>query len=160
VEACAELLRSLPAVGALRRRMGQLTPPEYRTWLGVLATLCAHPDGIRLGQLATELHVDASVASRQFARLESAGLARRERDPQDGRALVLQPTEHGREWLTRTRHVYAASLVEILPGWTDADVTTLADLLTRLRASAAAAPPATTVLALDAPMTDTSGAPA
>lgn len=130
--ACGELLRALPALASLRRHMSSITPHESRGWLGVLSALATHPSGLRIGQLADELRVDQSVASRQFARLEAAGLAERSRDPDDGRAHRLLLTDAGRAWLDSTISAYADRLAGALPGWTDAQVRELAALLDRL----------------------------
>lgn len=148
----------MPALAALKRTFRLQTPPESRAWLPVLAALSRFPEGLRLSQLAEELHVDVSVASRQFARLERAGFAQRTQDPSDGRAQLLLPTDDGRAWLGSARDAFADRLSTLLEGWDDEHVLHLASELDRLASTIAAARP-TEPLELASPL-DLDGTPA
>ena len=135
VESCGELLRGMPALTAVRRELGRVTPDDARTWLDALYAICRQPGGMRVGTLAEALRVDPSVASRKAAHLEAAGLAAREPDPADGRAYRLHPTPAGSAWLDRTIDTYAEHLAGLLTDWSDADVVRLATLLQRLEST-------------------------
>jgi DNA-binding MarR family transcriptional regulator len=64
--------------------------------------------GLTLGELAHELFLDKSTASRVVDALERKGYLRRGQDPADGRAIRLDPTDGGRELHARIE----ADLVE------------------------------------------------
>lgn len=69
---------------------------------GISVTQCyaldalAQRDGTTLSELAAELYLDASTASRVVDSLERKGLARRRHDPGDGRAVRVEITAEGR----------------------------------------------------------------
>ncbi len=52
---------------------------------------------MQLKELATELHLDKSTASRTVDSLEAKNYVRRTSDPGDGRAVRLEITQRGRE---------------------------------------------------------------
>lgn len=56
---------------------------------------------MQLKELAAELFLDKSTASRTIDALEAKGYVRRTSDPGDGRALRLEITEKGRELYSR-----------------------------------------------------------
>ncbi|MDQ0848499.1 DNA-binding MarR family transcriptional regulator [Arthrobacter sp. B3I9] len=53
-------------------------------------------DGIRVGEIARNLGVKVPSATEQIIKLEKAGLARREADPDDSRAVRVVLTAEGR----------------------------------------------------------------
>jgi DNA-binding MarR family transcriptional regulator len=53
-------------------------------------------DGIRVGEIARNLGVKVPSATEQVIKLEKAGLARREADPDDSRAVRVVLTAEGR----------------------------------------------------------------
>ncbi|HET8602068.1 MAG TPA: MarR family transcriptional regulator [Segeticoccus sp.] len=63
--------------------------------LSALATLAAS-EPIRLGELADLEGVSAASMSRIIASLEKLGMVRREADPEDRRAFLVEPTSDGR----------------------------------------------------------------
>lgn len=63
--------------------------------VSALVTLGAHPEGLRLGELAELEGVSAPSATRIVAALEGKELVRRTPDPDDGRALRVQVTDAG-----------------------------------------------------------------
>jgi DNA-binding MarR family transcriptional regulator len=75
--------------------------------------------------------VDLSVASRSISQLEELGYVERTRDPADGRAWLVQVTPAGRDRLDQVRIAFAAHVRGLLPGWTDAEVDSIADQLRR-----------------------------
>ena len=88
------------------------------TTLGVLG---AHGP-IRPGRVAQVLGVDPSVVSRQLAGLDRLGLVRRDTDPHDGRAELVELTDLGRERLAVARAAVGAVLAERLERWESADL--------------------------------------
>lgn len=89
--------------------------------------------GPSIRQVATDLGVEHSTASRSVDALVRAGLLSRTRCSDDQRQARLQLTERGRASLdatTRRRQDVLASLVE---DWDQADLRTLTRLLDRLR---------------------------
>lgn len=75
------------------------------TKVGVLH--CLTRDDARLSDVARQLSVSASVASRAVDALEHDGLVQRRHDHADGRAVVISITEQGRSDLEQ-RHRYIA----------------------------------------------------
>jgi DNA-binding MarR family transcriptional regulator len=104
--------------------------PLERTTYPILRAVAFGP--VRLSALATDLDVDLSTASRQVRTLEQSGLLRRSADPHDGRAVVLELTEHGLDTLKRTRATRHALVAQQLSEWSDEDIAELARLLQRL----------------------------
>ena len=127
------LLDELRELGALRRDL------QRRAALGgVAGGLVALAALERLGparvsQVADELQVDLSVASRQVAGLHSAGYVTRIPDPQDGRSQNVKLTAAGKRALRKAQERSVAVLDRATRGWTDAEVDTLVSGLRRLR---------------------------
>ena len=69
---------------------GELTAAQVSTLKMLL------DDGIRVGEIARNLGVRVPSATEQVIRLEAAGLARREADPADSRAVLVSLTPAGR----------------------------------------------------------------
>jgi len=82
--------------------------------------------------LAERLGLDASTVTRQVAVLEKAGHVRRTRDPHDGRAVLVEPTDGGIDALAENRAERQALYGEVLGSWTRLDRALLAELLSRL----------------------------
>jgi DNA-binding MarR family transcriptional regulator len=102
VERLVGLLRSLsPADG--------LSPTAAAT----LATL-ERSGPRRLTALAVQGGVTQPAMTQLIARLEDAGLVRREADPADGRVVQVRLTDQGRDTLGRRRAVRAEQLAVIL----------------------------------------------
>ncbi|MGH8994833.1 MAG: MarR family winged helix-turn-helix transcriptional regulator [Acidimicrobiales bacterium] len=88
-------------------------------------------DGIRLGEVAERLGVDAPTVTRRAQQLESRGLLRRAADPLDKRAQLVQLTAAGTRSVERTRSVFRRWLEEVLADWTGSERLELAALLER-----------------------------
>ena len=97
-------------------------------------------DQQRASALAEALHLDLSSVSRQVAALEREGWVRRERDPADSRAALLDLTAAGRDVLRTVRAARLAHLAERLPDWTAEELQHFADQLRRFRTDLAATP--------------------
>lgn len=83
------------------------------SWYDVLLALYEAPERkLRMHELASAILVTRGGLTRLVARIEKAGLLRREPDPADGRGLYAVLTEEGLEALRRTWPTYARGIVE------------------------------------------------
>ncbi|ALO94751.1 MarR-family transcriptional regulator [Streptomyces hygroscopicus subsp. limoneus] len=130
-----ELARQLSAVGAVKRDMGRILPPDCPAGSAAVLTLLGRHGDMRMSKLAELLAVDMSVTSRHVAHVAARGWIERHPDPADKRSRILRLTPEGLHQLDdlsrRTTHL----LAERLADWTDEDVGELIRLMTRLRAS-------------------------
>jgi len=98
------------------------------------------PQGVRPGDLANQLMVTPSVASRAVAALEADGLVERHPDPEDARASLIGISDLGRERLADHRRYTLQRVVAALPDWDDEEAALATQVLSRLDLSLAAAP--------------------
>jgi DNA-binding MarR family transcriptional regulator len=127
------LVRAVYGLTALKRDLPRLAGFEHPVGLVPLAVVHRLAPA-RVKDVAKELHVDFSVASRQVAALESAGYVRRDPDPADRRAHLVSPTEVGRAALERAHDRIVGVFADALGGWSGADIAALTAALDRLRA--------------------------
>ncbi|MEX5637308.1 MarR family winged helix-turn-helix transcriptional regulator [Parafrankia sp. FMc2] len=85
----------------------------------------------RLGALAASVQSDPSTVSRQVSALVRAGYVERRADPDDGRAVVLDVTEAGREVYRDHIEIRNRRYEDMLAGWSSEDLVTFATLLRR-----------------------------
>lgn len=90
---------------------------------------------MRVTDLAEIKQADPSTVSRQAAQLVKAGLARREADPQDGRASRLAVTPRGLEACRRMHQDRRALLVRTLADWAPDRADAFADLFAQFNSS-------------------------
>ena len=65
----------------------------------------AAEEPLRVSRIAANLGIRVPSATEQIIRLEQAGLVRRQPDPTDSRAVLVELTEKGRsDWETAGRH--------------------------------------------------------
>jgi DNA-binding MarR family transcriptional regulator len=133
------LVRQLYGLGAIRRRL----EAEALAGLGSQgfnALAVVHVQGpVRVSDVAEQLGVDLSVASRQVAALAAAGFVDRGTDARDRRAQLLRITASGDAALRTAHERMVAAFTEALSDWSDEDLDTLAGGLGRLRTSFAPA---------------------
>lgn len=86
----------------------------------------------RTTAIAAEFCLDPSTVSRQVDALVRSGHVEKVRDPDDGRAMLVQLTDLGTTELHEHVRAINATLNGILDGWTVADLHTLTTLLGRL----------------------------
>jgi DNA-binding MarR family transcriptional regulator len=86
-------------------------------------------DGVRVGEIARNLGVRVPSATEQIIKLERAGLARRESDPKDSRAVRVVLTADGRAAVSAANKSRNAVMAGILSSLNDADRATLAAAL-------------------------------
>jgi DNA-binding MarR family transcriptional regulator len=85
----------------------------------VLATIQAAGGQMRMHELAEELVVGRSTATRICDRLQRLGLVLRERSKQDGRAVHVQITRLGREEFRRCQPAYERFVNEAFARYLD-----------------------------------------
>ena len=83
----------------------------------------------RLSSLAQAFGLDPSTITRQVQALESSGLLRRDRDPRDRRASLLELTEVGRDVLRSTRSLRIRRLRDAMAHWSAEEQATFGRLL-------------------------------
>jgi DNA-binding MarR family transcriptional regulator len=86
-------------------------------------------DGVRVGEIARNLGVRVPSATEQIIKLERAGLARREPDPSDSRAVRVVLTAEGRAAVAAANESRNAVMAGILSSLSDADRAALAAAL-------------------------------
>jgi DNA-binding MarR family transcriptional regulator len=106
-----------------------ITPTRYLVVRVVAEAGNHHPS---VGDVAAELNVDASTASRFVAEAVSAGYVERTTCTEDRRRSRLRVTPAGRELLDRGAQVRLRLLSELTADWDESEVVTLATLLGRL----------------------------
>lgn len=123
-----ELVKALRTFRTAGQHQGRHTISG--TKVGVLQ--CLTERDARLSDIAGQLSISASVASRAVDALELDGLVQRRSDQTDGRAFVISLTEQGRSDLTQ-RHLYIAErFADVLEEWTSTDAQDTVRLLQQL----------------------------
>lgn len=88
---------------------------------------------LRLTELAKHFGVVPSTVCRHVQQLETAGLVAKQRDPIDGRAVQLSPTEKGTEVVSELSKARQDAFADYLSAWNYSDLATLSSLMLRLR---------------------------
>jgi DNA-binding MarR family transcriptional regulator len=83
------------------------------------------------GQLAKLTNLTTGGVTGLVDRLEHAGFVRRERDPQDRRRVIIQPSPNVQSLATILRSLSAA-LAEVSSRYTDQELTTILDFSERI----------------------------
>src|SRR5690349_25004554 len=130
-----ELVRQLSAVGAVKRDLGRILPPDCPTGSAAVLTLLGRHGDMRMSKLAELLSVDMSVTSRHVAHVADRGWIERCPDPADKRSRILRLTEPGRARLDELSRRVVELLAERLNDWPDDDMGRLIELMARLRKS-------------------------
>ncbi|MEU6538964.1 MarR family transcriptional regulator [Streptomyces sp. NPDC047000] len=130
-----ELARQLSALGAVKRDMGRILPPECPSGSAAVLTLLGRHGDMRMSRLAELLAVDMSVTSRHVAHVAERGWIERLPDPADKRSRILSLTPAGHAVLGELSGRVSDLLAERLSNWTDDEVGRLTHLMTRLRES-------------------------
>lgn len=136
-----ELVRALYGLAGIRRDLRRRAGIEHVT-VGLTALGAIHRIGpARVSDVAAELQVDLSVASRQVQALESEGLVGRVPDPSDRRSRLVAVSEAGDAKLARVHQRLAGALHEALVDWDPETLDALIDSLLRLRSDLGACSP-------------------
>lgn len=99
---------------------------------GVLVTLRAADQPLRIGEIADRMQVVGPHVTRQVQALEKRGLVRRVADPHDRRASLIEPTGDGLDAANRYMTSLLGWFAEALADWPPQDREDLTRLLTRL----------------------------
>jgi DNA-binding MarR family transcriptional regulator len=94
-------------------------------------------DGLAPGELAKRIGVETPTVTRAVQRMEVAGLARREPDPEDARLVRVRLTERGRELEGVVPEVMRRVWDEALRGFSEEEKAQLWRLMERMRANVA-----------------------
>ncbi|AKU14715.1 hypothetical protein VV02_00550 [Luteipulveratus mongoliensis] len=101
------------------------------TRVRVLGTVAAQGP-IRPSAIAAGLGLTASATSRHLTALERAGQVTVEPDSHDSRTFLVRQTERGTAEVDTTIQAGSAVFAEVIADWSDEDVATARDLITRL----------------------------
>ncbi len=122
-----ELAASLERVFRLLRR---ISPPRDLSLTAASALRTLDQDGPhRLTELAGAEGVTQPAMTQLVSRLERDGLARRNADPADGRAVVVEITKAGRALLRHRREARVENLSHLLAALSPADAAAIAAAL-------------------------------
>lgn len=81
--------------------------------------------------LAQAMGIDSSTVTRQVAPLVDCGLVERVPNPDDGRAVLLELSPHGRERLSEVRTSRQLMMHQLTAEWPEEDRERFCELLTR-----------------------------
>jgi DNA-binding MarR family transcriptional regulator len=126
------LVRAVYGLTALKRDLPRLAGFDHPIGLVPLAVVNRLAPA-RVKDVARELHVDFSVASRQVTALATAGYISREPDPEDRRAQLVSVTPEGTAALERAHDRIVDVFSTALDEWTEEEITSLTAALGRLR---------------------------
>ena len=128
-EALQTVARSITQV-RLHERILRLAGVRLdRAGAALLFKLSAQGNSLRVTNLAEMLGVDTPTVTRKVQQLERDGMVVRQTDPEDRRASRIRLTPAGRRTIERVRRARRIWLEQLLQGWGDDDLSTLADLL-------------------------------
>jgi DNA-binding MarR family transcriptional regulator len=105
-----------------------ITPAHLRAMRAL-----GHHGSMRLSDLSGRLHIAPRSATEVVDALESRGLVRRQPDPGDRRATLVEMTEHGAEVMTAIRAARGNDAERAFGRLSPADRTELARILGQLR---------------------------
>ena len=103
----------------------------------VIATLALADSAKSSSELCKGISYDAGAMTRMVDRLESKGLIRRNRRPDDRRVVYLELTEEGTRAYPRMRAVSMAVVNRFLQGFSEAEARQLESFLSRMLQNAA-----------------------
>ena len=117
---------------AHRARLGELLSQHgvYPGQDGVLQLIWQQP-GLRQAHLARHLGIEPPTVARMIARMERSGLVERRADPDDGRAMLVFPTQRSRLIEALVRRIHAELDQEVTQVVGEGDAEKLRKLLIR-----------------------------
>ena len=130
-EALQIVARSITQVRLHERLLRSAGVRLDRAGAALLHKLSAGGDSLRITDLAELLGVDTPTVTRKVQQLERERMVVRQTDPDDRRATRIGLTPTGRRTLERVRRARRDWLDQLVAGWEDDDLLTLATLLGR-----------------------------
>lgn len=91
---------------------------------------------VTAGQIASHLHLTSGAITGLIDRLERSGFAKRQADPKDRRRVVVVPTSKG-DRIGELFGPLALALRRTTEGYSERDLATITDFLTKMRAAVA-----------------------
>lgn len=132
--------RLVEAYSLLERHLGAAMLAEAglpHVWFEVLVRLARSEGGqLTMSALADEVVLTTGGVTRLIDRIEASGYVERRPCPTDRRVAYAAITAAGRDVLEQAAIVHARNLRAVFAGFDDADLTTLDNLLDRLRGTA------------------------
>ncbi|GLV60450.1 putative HTH-type transcriptional regulator YcgE [Dictyobacter sp. S3.2.2.5] len=83
------------------------------------------------GEIASQTGLTTPSVTSLLDRLEGKGMVRRVRDPHDRRRVIVEPDAERMEELNRMFYSQQATFQDLLPAYSDEQLETIADFLTR-----------------------------
>ena len=106
----------------------------------VLARTLANEAPVSINGLAELVGLDATTVTRQVATMETEGLVRRKRHPQDRRVSLVELTALGRRRMDAVRSARESRITELVGDWSDDDRAAFGRLLGRFNEAIRAHP--------------------
>ncbi|MDO9410291.1 MarR family winged helix-turn-helix transcriptional regulator [Patulibacter sp.] len=132
IDALAQALYNL---SALRRDLQRFAGIEHAVG-GLMVLAVVHRIGpVRISDVASDMQVNLSVASRQIQALEDDGYVDRVPDPNDGRSSLIAISAAGLTKLERAHQRLVGAIATAVDDWERSEITGLADGIVRLRAA-------------------------
>jgi DNA-binding MarR family transcriptional regulator len=128
-------LRRVAATGHLAYRFRNTSVGTLELAQVDALSILVDGEGRRMSELADLLRVDASTATRAVQRLVDAGMAERSPDPCDRRGVVVSATPAGHAVRDELVENARSAMGELLGGFDDGELRSLADLLDRFVAA-------------------------
>jgi DNA-binding MarR family transcriptional regulator len=126
-----EVLVELRTFTSKVRREWRVRVPDVTLAESVVLLAVRRHEMVTAGDIAHELGIDKSTASRHIVALENRGLLQREGIEGERRAQSLIITQAGLDILTEMDRVRLDTIAERLEGWSDDDVAAFESLLRR-----------------------------
>jgi DNA-binding MarR family transcriptional regulator len=104
----------------LLQRFAAAGYPEIKASFGSVLLPLFDEDGLRIGEIGRRARLSKPSMTALVAHCEQAGLVRRERDPEDGRAFRVVLTDRGRRFKTVADEVLAELNARVPPEDRDA----------------------------------------
>ncbi|MEV4420224.1 MarR family winged helix-turn-helix transcriptional regulator [Patulibacter sp. NPDC049589] len=127
------LALALYHLSALRRDLQRFAGIEHAV-AGLTVLSVVHRIGpARISDVAGDMQVNLSVASRQIQALQDEGFVDRVADPHDGRSSLIAISDAGTAKLEAAHHRLKGAIATAVEDWDRDEVTGLADGIVRLR---------------------------
>ncbi|WP_026910075.1 MarR family winged helix-turn-helix transcriptional regulator [Patulibacter minatonensis] len=149
-----ELAHALYNLSALRRELQRFAGGEHAV-AGLMVLSAVERIGpARISDVAADVQVNLSVASRQIQALQDEGFVDRVADPHDGRSSLVAITDDGTAKLAGAHQRLLDALGIAVADWDHDEVTGLADGIVRLREAFSGCDARPTYVPADRPAAD------